>query len=330
MKMKTLARISHQPFGSPEHLFHHLPSEAILGKVHEPSLRISLRHLAKQTVQLCTSVGEKYGLVAVGLLCVIFAAPLSAAKSQNLSAQTETIPEGPSIKVLITKDIRSALLEVKGRYRVIRKDNGSLLSFGVMGKRFVAHALQEGLRWGEEYVDVYQFSIIPQTPETTLYVNGLQYKGALSVYRVRNNLITIVNEVPLEDYLKSVLAVKFKEPVSGEVAAALAIAERTTAYSLISAQRVTPRPWDTTAEKNNYYGYSVTRQPNGFDNAVDQTRFMVMESTKDGKIVQNISLNRAKAIELAELDFDAKKILKTSFPHVKLGLTIDSNKMAIR
>jgi len=58
-----LTRISHQPFGSPEHLFHHLlPSEVYLGKVHEPSLRIPLRHLVKQSVQFCTSVGEKYGL----------------------------------------------------------------------------------------------------------------------------------------------------------------------------------------------------------------------------------------------------------------------------
>ena len=61
--IRDLARISHQPFGSPEHLFHHLPSEPSLGKVHEPYLRDGLRHLAKQNVQLCTSVGEKCGLV---------------------------------------------------------------------------------------------------------------------------------------------------------------------------------------------------------------------------------------------------------------------------
>ena len=269
-------------------------------------------------------------LLAVGLLFAVFALPLDAAKTRNPSSQTSVIPEGPKIKVLLEKDVGSALLEVKGKYRVIRKDTGSVLSVGSRGKRFVVHALQKGVRWGEEYPDVYQISVIPRSPDTLLYVNGIQYKGAISVYHVHDNQITIVNEVPIEDYLKSRLALKFEKPLVQEAMAALAIVGRTEIYALIMYGRVAPRPWDVVAKEVGYYGHGVTRQTNGVDSAVEQTRFMVMEFLKDGRVVQNATLAASQAEELARDDFDAKRILKASFPHIKIGVTIDPDEMALR
>lgn len=266
---------------------------------------------------------KKYILITVGLFCIIFAAPLAASKAPS-------IPEGPKVKVLLEKDTRSAILEVKGNYRVIRKDTGSVLSSGSKGKRFVIHALQKGLRWGEEYPDVYQISVVPQNPSTHLYVNGIQYKGAISVYHVHDNQITLVNEVAIEDYLKSTLALQFERPLIKEAMAALTIIARTEAYSLIMCGRVTPRPWDITAEESGYWGYGVTKQFNHVDKSVDETRFMVMESAKDGRVAQNVSLAASKAEELAYQNYDAKKILRTSFPNIKLGVTINPEEIVLR
>lgn len=268
-------------------------------------------------------------IIAVSLLCSLGSPLLLGARMHRSSHQSDPIPEGPKIKVLLAKNVASALLEVKGSYRVIRKDTGSTLSHGSVGKRFVVHALQKGLRWGEEFPDVYQICVVPKDSKTSIFVNGLQYKGAVSVYHVHDNQITVVNEVLIEDYVKSTLAVKFDSPLAKEAMAALAIVARTEAYSLITSGRSTPRPWDAVATESKYFGYAVTRQPNHVDQAVEETRFMVMESTKDGKVAQHASLSTIQAEELAKKQWDAKTILKKSFPHTRLGITIDADEVAL-
>lgn len=257
-------------------------------------------------------------LIIFGLL---LAAPLTAAPQKEL-------PVGPKINVLVSKSASSAFLEVRGGYKVIRKDTGSTLSSGHLGKRFVAHALQDGLRWGEEYPDVYQISVQPTTPETLIYVDGKQYKGSVSIYHVRGNHITVVNEVPIEDYLKSTLALAYDKPLTQEAMHALTILARTEAYARALHGKSTSRPWDITAKEAHYYGYGVTQQNNGVDEAVEKTRYMVMEANRAP--AQNISLLREKAEELAKTGFDAKRILQTSFPNHKLGITIPAEEVAIK
>ena len=157
--------------------------------------------------------------------------PLFASRMQAPSQRTPAIPVGPKIRILLEKDAPSAFLEARGGYRVVRKENGSILSSGSVGKRFVVHAIQDGLRWGEEYPDIYQIALIPLSRDTTFLVNGIQYKGTISIYHVRNNNVTVVNEVAIEDYLKSTLALQYEDSLSSEAMAALVITARTVAYS---------------------------------------------------------------------------------------------------
>jgi hypothetical protein len=258
------------------------------------------------------------------------ATPLFAAKVHGPVRAVCTHPVGPKIKVLLEKDVASAYLEAKGSYRVIRKDSGTVLSTGSVGKRFVAHALQDGLRWGEEYPDVYQICVIPTSSESLLYVNGIQYKGAISIYHVKENRITIVNEVSIESYLKSTLALQYEDVLLKEAMAALVIAARTEAYSRVLNAQSNTRPWDITASEANYYGCGVTQRENGVEEAVDWSRYMVLESLKHGGPLQNVRLDPEKADELAQKGLDAQKILKTAFPHTKIGATIEADEVAIR
>ena len=203
-----------------------------------------------------------------GCTLMLAVAPLAAASVHGPSRHFVAPPVGPKIKVLLEKDIPSAFLEARGAYRVVRKDSGTILSSGSTGKRFVVHALQDGLRWGEEYPDVYQISVIPLAQDSYLFVNGIQYKGAVSIYHVRDNRITIVNEVSIEDYLKSTLAVQYEETLSKEAMAALTIIARTEAYSKALQGGSTTRPWDTAAHEASYYGFGVTQRKNGVEEAV--------------------------------------------------------------
>jgi Stage II sporulation protein len=265
-----------------------------------------------------------------GWMLILAGTSLSAAQVHGPSRHFVAPPAGPKIKVLLEKDTPSAFLEARGPYRVVRKDSGTVLSSGTVGKRFVVHALQDGLRWGEEYPDVYQISVLPLTRDACLFVNGIQYKGAVSIYHVRNSRITIVNEVAIEDYLKATLAVQYDEALTKEAMAALAIAARTEAYSKALQGASTTRPWDIAAHEADYYGLGVTQRKNGVDDAVDWTRYMVLESLKQQGPAQNVQLSSTKADELAKKGFDAQKILKTAFPHTKIGATISPDEVAVR
>jgi len=243
------------------------------------------------------------------------------ASRARLSAQRAYQSQGPMIRVLLEKGANAALLEAKGEYAVINKENGKLLSTGTTGKRFVVHSLEGGLKWGEEYPDVFQIAVIPRNPKTMLYVNGMQYKGAVSVYRAREGRILVVNELPIEDYLKSVLSLQLEAPLTKEAGAAIAIAARTEAFA-ITRERDPKKLWDVVASEVNYFGHAVTMQKDlAIEPAVNETKFMVLESTQEGKPLRLVSIVPQKAQEFADRGFDAKKILQNSYPHSKLSVT---------
>ncbi|MCP5469948.1 MAG: hypothetical protein H7A36_05530 [Chlamydiales bacterium] len=266
------------------------------------------------------------------LLLTLLTLPLAATqKMHGPDFHTRSEPvEGPRIRVLLAKGVNSALLEVRGPYRVIRRDTQTFLSGGLVGKRYVVHGLQDGLRWGEEFPAVKNFTIIPTSRETQFFVNGFQYRGAITVCRDSNGQLVFVNEASIEDFVKSVLAVKYQTPMSREAAAALAIVERTKAYSRVVANQEAHLLWDVTAQESGYCGYGVTHQRNGVDEAVEWTPFMVMQSKKGVESLVDLRLSSSKAAELANMGCDARRILSECFPATRLGLTADPEKFAVR
>jgi Stage II sporulation protein len=259
------------------------------------------------------------------LLISVAAAPLSAA-SPHWTRQTHVQKAlfGPRIHILLEKSVDSAIVEAKGGYKVIRKDTGKTLSSGTIGKKFTMQAIQHGLRWGEEYPDVYEIAIVPTKCDTTISVNGIQYKGAVSFYHVRDLQIAIVNEVSIEEYLKSTLAAQYAEnDLSEEALAALAIIARTEAYAKTLARS---RPWDVTVREAEYFGLGHDQN---IEAAVNGTKYLVLE-TKDKALLQNPHLSSTKANELAQRGMDAQKILKSVFPAAKIGATITPTDLTIR
>lgn len=226
----------------------------------------------------------------------------------------------PTIRVAIVKDVNAALLEAKGAYRVVREDTKAVLSSGSTGKRFVVQPISEGLRWGEEYPDVYQISVEPLSANTMMYVNGMQYKGKVCVYSNAEGVICIVNEVSLEDYVKSTLSTQLEAPLSQEAMASYVIASRTAAY--VKSLQNKERLWDVLASDEKYYGYGMTHQKNGVDDAVDSTKHIVL--VKENAPVLNVTLSKSQAEELAQKGFDAKKILKSICPGSGLTTTVEA------
>jgi len=192
-----------------------------------------------------------------------------------------TTPANPqNIQVLLGKDVTEALLEVKGAYFLFNPEDGSKISSGLLGKRFMVHAIESGLKWGEEFPGLYQFYIQPRSEETSIFINGIQYSGNIAIYAVGNR-INIVNDIDIESYVKSLLSAQLFSPTENEVMAAMAILARTNAYYTVSHHR--DAFWNVAASDAGYQGSGLISPTSASMKAVDSTRHLILVHPKDGK-----------------------------------------------
>ena len=207
------------------------------------------------------------------LFTCLFCFSFLQAHQSDIVATTTEDQKPATIKVLLHKDSTGALLEARGSFEVINPENGKRLSSGRKGKRFYLYPHKEGIKWGEDFLGIYQLQIVPTSPETTLLVNGVQYSGALEIYHVEEKL-NIINEVNVENYLKSILPQRFQGNYPDSVMDAVAIIARTDAY--YSALFNHEAFWHVDAAEVRYEGIGLTCQNLAIERSIDNTRHLVM------------------------------------------------------
>jgi stage II sporulation protein D len=178
-----------------------------------------------------------------------------------------------TIKVLIGKQREKVLLEAKGRYSIYNPLSRLLLTDGISTKRQWISSSDNGLFWGELIPGNFQIRLVPSDSQSTLLVDGIEYRGCIEVYDIKGKLY-VVNEVDIERYLKSTMTAQFPSEIDEEVMDALAITARTHAYYLVS--RKSSAHWHIDASEVDYQGYAVTLQNLHVDRAIDNTHHMVM------------------------------------------------------
>ncbi|NGX51545.1 MAG: hypothetical protein K1060chlam2_01414 [Chlamydiae bacterium] len=204
------------------------------------------------------------------LLLLLLCFPLFASKVEESHAESR---KPATIKVLLEQDSEGVFLEVRGSFIVYNPENGKRVSSGRSGKRFYCHPHSEGIKWGENFLGIFQLKIEPTSPKTTFLVNGVQYRGAIEIYHVEDRL-SIINEVDVESFIKSTLSEKITGPLPQNVLDAIAIIARTDAYYMALTNQ--DAFWHTSAEEMDYLGMGLTLQNLSIDRAVDNTRHLVM------------------------------------------------------
>lgn len=216
--------------------------------------------------------------VAAALCCSAFL-PIHADEYTSYERIAE--PMAPrNIQILLEKDVDGALLEVKGPYYIFNPHDGSRVSSGLLGKRFMIHETENGLKWGEEFPGIHQIYIKPRSSETSIFINGVQYTGSIAVYGV-SGIINIVNDIDIESYVKANLTSQFPSPLEPEVMSALAILARTDAYyrAIRSSQNSF---WHTSAQETNYQGSALVISGSPIDRAVESTRHLILVHSENG------------------------------------------------
>lgn len=202
-----------------------------------------------------------------------------AKSATSLEKITETMSPR-NIQILLEKDAAGGLLEVKGPYYIINPHDGSRIASGLLGKRFMIHELENGLKWGEEFPGIHQIYIKPRSPETSIFINGIQYSGAIAIFGVAG-MINIVNDIDIEDYVKATLSPQFFTPLEPEVLSALAILARTDAY--YRATRSKECFWHVIASDVGYQGTALVVPGSPVDRAVETTKHLILVHPTNGK-----------------------------------------------
>lgn len=196
---------------------------------------------------------------------------LNRLKEAHLGAQ-------PTVRVLVVRDAPTALLEVHGKFRVYDPASGEYLSGG-RDKKFMVRGLEDGIQWGEEFPGRYQFEVVPRSLSTSIFINGIQYQGAVACYFVEGKLF-VVNEVKVEEFLHALLPSYLEGGPRGEALAAAAIVARTDLLAQTSARPAAI--WHLDAKKVGYLGYATAYSDPELEKVLEQTAGLVLVAGEAG------------------------------------------------
>lgn len=211
------------------------------------------------------------------LMCFTLSCVHLKASTQEEAKQKQETAGPAMVKVLLKKNTEGSLVEVRGSYRVLDPLKNKVISSGVKGKRFYLYPHKEGIKWGEDFLGIYQIKIIPSSKESSVLVDGVQYKGNIEVYHI-DERITVINEVDVENYLKAILTPRFAHHIHEVVMDSLAIVARTNVYYQVLHNK--DAYWHVEAQDVDYKGFAATLFNSNVDRAVDNTRFLVMTYEK--------------------------------------------------
>jgi len=265
-------------------------------------------------------------LLALALSCVV---TLQAGALDNwlVKLWKGDNPQPPSVKILIVHDQPGVILEVKGKYQLYDPNTGDHISTRFIGKRKFIQPITDGLKWDEEFPDIHQLKVVPDSLMTTTLVDGIEYKGNIYVYDI-GGALSIVNEVTIEDFLRSILSDQFDRPIPREALNAIVIAARTNTYYLADNPKNTF--WAVEAHRFGYEGSSGIHKNNEIEKSLDETKNMVM--VRDGDVFgaewgsstggqsnkeENSTFSRIslyEAEEMARNGQNAAQILTKAFP----------------
>ncbi|KPK31999.1 MAG: hypothetical protein AMS24_05130 [Chlamydiae bacterium SM23_39] len=178
-----------------------------------------------------------------------------------------------NIRILLKKNVDHSLLEVCGPYYIFNPHDHSKISSGILDKRFIVRPISNGIKWGREFPEIHQILIAPRSKETKILLDGIQYDGAIIIYKIKNK-INIINEIAIESYLKSILTTQFEYPLEPEAMAAVAIASRTTAY--FQTLKNKNSYWDIDGEKIEYEGSALIINDSPIVKAVEETNNIIL------------------------------------------------------
>ncbi|NGX40051.1 MAG: Amidase enhancer [Chlamydiae bacterium] len=227
------------------------------------------------------------------LALLLLSTALFALDNSDISQQNKPV----TVRVLLKKLARSALVEVKGRHFVYNPKTDQLIFSGAKNRRARMSTADRGLSWGGRFPGLFEIRIVPGDPTSAIFIDGIQYKGCIEIYSIGGTL-NIVNEIDTENYLKSILSHQLNPVKSQEALDAVVITERTNLHYTIAKDPFAS--WQVDAMKVGYFGLGVKKSQQVY-NAVERTRDMVMHYKKQPFASSWSSNNAGKSVSYIDI-----------------------------
>lgn len=179
-----------------------------------------------------------------------------------------------TVRVLIKKVAVNTRIEVKGRHHLYNPKTEMLLKTSTKKRKGIIHDSDHGLVWDEQLKNIHEVRIVPDEKNCSILVDGIQYNGWTEIFGI-GGTITIINEIDVDNYLKSLLSAQLRGNWSNETLDALVITQRTALINLIEKREYAS--WQLEARKEGYRGLTFDKS---IHDAVERTRGLILHFNK--------------------------------------------------
>ncbi|MBU4457362.1 MAG: SpoIID/LytB domain-containing protein [Candidatus Omnitrophica bacterium] len=174
------------------------------------------------------------------------------------------------VRVLVVKNARSIELRIKGSYKKVDFNTGTLLEEGKALQKTAIHA---------QDISFNGIKILPEE-RTRLYVNNRQFRGIIDILKDEEGKVFVVNHIDIEEYLYGVLYHEVSHLWPIEVLKAQAIAART--YAMYQKLVTKNKFFDLTSDVYSQMYGGRTSETRSTRKAVNSTQGIVL--MYDGKV----------------------------------------------
>ena len=177
----------------------------------------------------------------------------------------QSAPSGfsPLIRVNVTPASGETLrIGIDGEYQIVPVGSSKVLGRAIRLERASVTTTATGIRIGSNLYPVSRLEIVPEK-SPSVWVGRHQYRGTVRLFRRSGGVIVVVNVLPLEDYLASV--VDSEMPLKFPTAARQAQALIARTYALYQMQASADHPFfdvHATTQSQKYLGYQYRDQNN--------------------------------------------------------------------
>ncbi len=181
-------------------------------------------------------------------------------------------PAGQILRVAVVNGEKTVSLKVVGPYEIRALNTGELLKEG-RSLEVVLTPEAEGVKWGEESLNIYGVRVIPSR-EAAIALDGRRFRGTVDILRQSDMTLLVVNHLDIEEYLYGVLPQEIPKDWPDEMLEVQAILARS--YALFKKMEHPNEDYDVKATVlSQVYGGRENERRRA-RKAVDRTRGKVL------------------------------------------------------
>ena len=184
------------------------------------------------------------------------------------------------VRVAVLDGAKEFSLRVKGPFSILDFSKNLVLKQGGDLLTSIVFVKDTGIQIGNGYYKASHLRITPYY-DASIYVDGLRLRGRVDIVRNKKDLLTAINVISLEKYIKGVLYREISDRWPLEAIKAQAVAART--YAVYIKERNKDQSYDLRSDiySQVYGGKNAERYRTSL--AVDRTKGLILEY--DGKVL---------------------------------------------